>query len=242
MSELQIIQSALQGAARRRRWAQALRGLWIGLLVGAIICLLLIGAYRLLPLFNLQLPSWVVLAAATVPIPFAIAGLIIGGWRKAPLSQVARWVDGRQQLKERLSTALEVADDTTANTWGQLVVADAAQHVKEIDARKLVPFHLPNGLRWAVIALAFNPVRERARHLANHLVYGKRASPYEVLSEFSERMAGTYSLEDVLPRMATILGEGTGAALCLPMLDAAGAILREMATFASARVSGRACA
>ncbi|HEX9234992.1 MAG TPA: hypothetical protein VF972_01795, partial [Actinomycetota bacterium] len=63
----------------------------------------------------------------------------------------------------------------------------------------------------AVIALAFNPVRERARHLANHLVYGKRASPYEVLSEFSERMAGTYSLEDVLPRMATTLGEGTGA-------------------------------
>jgi nicotinate-nucleotide--dimethylbenzimidazole phosphoribosyltransferase len=35
------------------------------------------------------------------------------------------------------------------------------------------------------------------------------------------------------------LGEGTGAVLCLPMLDAAGAILREMATFASARVSGR---
>jgi signal transduction histidine kinase len=63
----------------------------------------------------------------------------------------------------------------------------------------------------AVIALAFNPVRERATHFANHVVYGERASPYEVLSEFAERMAGTYSLEDVLPRMATILGEGTGA-------------------------------
>src|SRR2546427_6622211 len=154
MSELQIIQSALQGAARRRRWAQALRGLWIGLLVGAIICLLLIGAYRLLPLFNLQLPSWVVLAAATVPIPFAIAGLIIGGWRKAALPQVARWIDGRQQLKERLSTALEVATDPTANTWSQLVVADAAQHVKEIDPRKLVQFRLPKGTRWALVTLA----------------------------------------------------------------------------------------
>jgi signal transduction histidine kinase len=63
----------------------------------------------------------------------------------------------------------------------------------------------------AVIALAFNPVRDRARHFANRIVYGKRASPYEVLSEFAERMSGTYSLEDVLPRMATILGEGTGA-------------------------------
>jgi signal transduction histidine kinase len=63
----------------------------------------------------------------------------------------------------------------------------------------------------AVIALAFNPVRDRAKRFANRIVYGRRATPYEVLSEFAERMAGTYSLEDVLPRMARILGEGTGA-------------------------------
>jgi len=63
----------------------------------------------------------------------------------------------------------------------------------------------------ALIALAFNPVRDRAKRFANRMVYGKRATPYEVLSEFSERMAAAYSLEDVLPRMATLLGEGTGA-------------------------------
>ena len=61
-----------------------------------------------------------------------------------------------------------------------------------------------------VIALAFNPVRERAKRLADRLVYGKRATPYEVLSEFSERMAGTYALDDILPRMARVLAEGTG--------------------------------
>ncbi len=63
----------------------------------------------------------------------------------------------------------------------------------------------------ATIAVAFNPVRDRAKRFANKVVYGKRASPYEVLSEFSERVAGTYSVEDVLPRMATLLGQGTGA-------------------------------
>lgn len=62
-----------------------------------------------------------------------------------------------------------------------------------------------------VIALAFNPVRERAKRFANRLVYGKRATPYEVLSEFAERMSETYALEDVLPRMARILAEGTVA-------------------------------
>ena len=54
----------------------------------------------------------------------------------------------------------------------------------------------------AIVALAFQPLRERARRLADRVVYGKRATPYEVLSEFSERMAGSYSTEDVLPRMA----------------------------------------
>ncbi|MGH2661649.1 MAG: hypothetical protein ACRDH8_02340 [Actinomycetota bacterium] len=64
----------------------------------------------------------------------------------------------------------------------------------------------------ALIAAAFQPVRQRARHLANRVVYGRRATPYEVLSEFSERMAGTYSADDVLERMVRLLGEGTGAA------------------------------
>jgi signal transduction histidine kinase len=61
------------------------------------------------------------------------------------------------------------------------------------------------------IAVAFQPVRERARHLANRIVYGKRATPYEVLSEFSDKVATTFAAEDVLPRMAQILATGTGA-------------------------------
>jgi signal transduction histidine kinase len=63
----------------------------------------------------------------------------------------------------------------------------------------------------AIVAVAFQPVRARAQGIANRLVYGKRATPYEVLSEFSERVAETYSIDDVLPRMARILAEGTGA-------------------------------
>ena len=61
------------------------------------------------------------------------------------------------------------------------------------------------------IAVAFQPVRERVRHLANRIVYGKRATPYEVLSEFSDKVATAFAAEDVLPRMAQILATGTGA-------------------------------
>jgi signal transduction histidine kinase len=64
----------------------------------------------------------------------------------------------------------------------------------------------------AVVAVAFHPVRQRAQRLANRLVYGHRATPYEILSRFSENVAGTYSTQDVLPRMGRVLADGTGAA------------------------------
>jgi signal transduction histidine kinase len=63
----------------------------------------------------------------------------------------------------------------------------------------------------AVVAVAFQPVRQWARRLANRVVYGSRATPYEVLSDFAERIAGTYAAQDVLPRMAEIVAAGTGA-------------------------------
>ena len=63
----------------------------------------------------------------------------------------------------------------------------------------------------AIVALVFQPARRWAQHLANRLVYGKRATPYEVLSGFSGRLAETYSVDDVLPRIAHVLGEGVGA-------------------------------
>ncbi len=63
----------------------------------------------------------------------------------------------------------------------------------------------------AVVAVGFQPLRERLQRIANRLVYGKRATPYEVLSQFSERVAESYAADDVLPRMARVLADGTGA-------------------------------
>jgi signal transduction histidine kinase len=63
----------------------------------------------------------------------------------------------------------------------------------------------------AVVALAFQPVRRWAQRLGNRVVYGHRATPYEVLSELSSRFAGTYSLDDALPRLARVTAEATGA-------------------------------
>ena len=80
------------------------------------------------------------------------------------------------------------------------------------------------------IALLFQPLRRRAQRLANRLVYGDRATPYQVLSDFAERMAGTYGLEDVLQRMALILAQGTGA-IRVDVWLRVGAELRAVATW-----------
>src|SRR5215470_16122778 len=63
----------------------------------------------------------------------------------------------------------------------------------------------------AVVAVAFQPARQRAGRLANRVVYGRRATPYQVLSDFAQRIGGTYASEDVLPQMAHIVAAGTGA-------------------------------
>jgi signal transduction histidine kinase len=61
------------------------------------------------------------------------------------------------------------------------------------------------------IGLAFSPLRRLAARIADRLVFGNRANPYEVLSEFSGRVGDAYAAEDVLPRMAQVLGMGIGA-------------------------------
>ena len=63
----------------------------------------------------------------------------------------------------------------------------------------------------AVAAVVLQPVRTRARLIADRLVYGKRATPYEVLSDFAGQISGTYSTDDVLPSMARMVAEATGA-------------------------------
>ena len=62
-----------------------------------------------------------------------------------------------------------------------------------------------------LVAVAFEPAKGRMERIANRIVYGHRATPYEVLSEFSERVAEAVATEDLLTRMARVLGEGTGA-------------------------------
>jgi len=67
-------------------------------------------------------------------------------------------------------------------------------------------------LATAVVAVAFQPVRERVQRLANRLVYGKRATPYEALSAFADQLGATVPAGELLPHLARVLAEASGAA------------------------------
>lgn len=62
----------------------------------------------------------------------------------------------------------------------------------------------------ALVAILFQPVRVRLQRWANRIVYGQRATPYQVLAAFS-RQAGQTSDEASLQEVARLLAEGTGA-------------------------------
>ena len=62
-----------------------------------------------------------------------------------------------------------------------------------------------------LVAVAFAPVREWLRGLANRWVYGERRSPYELLTELGRRLAGSLSADELLPTIAHAAAAGVGA-------------------------------
>src|SRR6266513_1674951 len=148
MSEIQLIQSTLERTARRRRWQRGWRTFWQGLFAGAVLWLFVLVLYKLLPLPEQTLTMAALTAAALMPI-----GFLIGFWRRPSLVETARWVDERQHLQERISTALEVVATSVAETWQHLVLADAARRVRDFDAGKSLPYHLPRIARWSLLLL-----------------------------------------------------------------------------------------
>ncbi|MBU6399582.1 MAG: hypothetical protein KGS61_04640 [Verrucomicrobia bacterium] len=148
MSELQVIQKVLERVARRRRWQGGWQGFWLGLFFGALVWCLALALYKLFPL-----PVTVLPGAGAVAALLMLVGFGLGWWQAPSLEATARWVDGTQQLQERLSTALEVVTATTDTSWQTLLVRDAAKHASSLEPRRLLPYHLPGLTRWTLLAL-----------------------------------------------------------------------------------------
>ncbi len=148
MSPLHSIELCLKRAARRRRWMHVWRGLWWGTLAGALVWVLALTVYKLLPV-PAQVVPWSAAAAGLL----VLAGASAGAFRRVSLQETARWLDDRKHFEERLSTAWELGQSPREGEWKELLLVDAAKHVSEINPRQLLPVTLPRAGRWALIAL-----------------------------------------------------------------------------------------
>jgi len=150
MSSVQLIENTLKKTARRIRLARMWQALWRGLLIGGAIWLLVFAVYKLAPI-----PVMALWAAGGVALLIPITLSIVAACRNISSLETARFIDARKQLKERLSTALELSGSSSGDgAWKELVISDAARHAGDIDARQLLPLSLPAVSRWALLVLA----------------------------------------------------------------------------------------
>jgi hypothetical protein len=149
MSELQNIEQALAKVVRRQRWQQGWRGFWMGLVSGAALWLLAVALYKLFPI-----PLAALYGSGLAAIFLAPLGFLIASLPSPTLLAAARLVDQKENLQERLSTAMECQHLKTGDEWRNLLIVDAAKHVGSINARRLLPWHLPKASQWALLVLA----------------------------------------------------------------------------------------
>jgi signal transduction histidine kinase len=82
----------------------------------------------------------------------------------------------------------------------------------------------------AIVAVVFEPLRNRVQGWANRIVFGNRASPYEVLSQTTARLAGANSPDDALAQVTQLVVDGTGASEAVLWLKVGGTLQPNAAT------------
>ncbi|HUR45627.1 MAG TPA: hypothetical protein VMZ27_07110 [Candidatus Saccharimonadales bacterium] len=188
MSEIQLIEGVLTRACKRRRLERAWRGFWKGLFFGALVWFVVFALFKLAPV-----PPQYLTAAAIVCALVPLVWAIVMALKPVTMEEMARWVDSKKKLQERLSTAMEISKAAGSAEWKQLVLTDAAEHVREIDPARMLPFRFPAIGKWAflaiamAVALAFVPTFrtkayvQKQNELANVKETGKK------LTEFIKR-------------------------------------------------------
>ena len=183
------------------------------------------------PELRIQL-KWFALAGSLLVATFVGANVItpVGSWPSPPFGAAELLAAGAMSvaiaiaiLRHRLFDIDLVISRTVA--YGALAGVIAAFYIAVVagvggllaagsESRLLLAV-----VATAFVAVAFQPLRTRLERLANRLVYGVRAVPYEVLADFTTRLDGRQSSLELLPVMARMLAQGTGSDAATVWLD-----------------------
>ena len=178
----QVLWAAAVIARIRRAGAEEVRQLrWFVYAVAIALSLLLVGAV----VWQTPLPGLIALSL----IPVA-AGIAIFKYRLYDIDPV-------------INKTLVVGAMVLMITVGYVIVV--------VGVGALLPVSNPllSLAATAVIALLFEPVRRRAQRLADRLVYGHRATPYEALAQLSAQLP--QAPEGLLGGIAATVAKAVGA-------------------------------
>jgi signal transduction histidine kinase len=100
--------------------------------------------------------------------------------------------------------------------YGALALTVSALYVAIVVVLSLLVHHGSRSLGVSLIATvfaaaAFQPLRTRAQRMADRIVYGRRATPYEAVTHLADRLAGSYDVDRVLIEAARVLVQATAA-------------------------------
>ena len=187
---LAVVSVVLRFRRASREDRQALRWLVVVAVLSASLLVVAIGAG--------------VLGLHRIGDPFGVAFLlsvILGLPLSAAIALLGRHVRGIEFLARRSIVYAALAAFVTAIYAVVVGVAGVVLAGESV---------FPAVAATAIAAIVFQPARRRAHRFADRIVYGDRASPYELVTTFTERL-DEVSLPEILPRMASLVAEGTGA-------------------------------
>ena len=134
---------------RRRMYRQALlQNIAAALFYGLVLLTLLFVLNRAIPLpMQLLNISWSVIGVAV------IVGIVLSIRHRKDLPSVARAVDEKMELRERLGTAFGLMQTDPKAEFAQLQIRDAAEIVTTLNGAQVSPYRLPKLLKLSPIPL-----------------------------------------------------------------------------------------
>jgi signal transduction histidine kinase len=149
----------------------------------------------------------VVMAAVVLVAGLVVFGTPVPGALTVPLIAIAA---GVAILKYRLYDIDPVINKTIV-AGAMLLIVTGGYVAIVVGVGSVLP--VSDGwlslLATAVVAVLFEPLRQRAQGLADRIVYGRRDTPYEALSRLTEQLGD--APEDVLGGIAATVSRGVGA-------------------------------
>ena len=149
MEHEEILQRLVRTLRRRAGWVRRRALLLQALFIGLCLCLALAVWHRFMPLPIGQLVEFGIAAMALC----AMVALVIGLRSRAdPMGLLIR-ADRTLRLKERLSTAYELANSSHPHPLRPIVLQEAARVARSVNPFRVIPSTTPRTLRWTPFLL-----------------------------------------------------------------------------------------